>query len=118
NEACSVVLRYPWHLVVPGVLAKLAGEARYAARRGWLLQEPRVWGEILWRLPQALRDRRAVRSRGPKIVAVLQRRRCVDSEEAWRLGEISWWKVLFEMSSRAAARVAGAAAGAANQARS
>src|SRR5262249_40493787 len=53
NEASSVVMRYPWYLVVPGVLVKLAGQARYALRRGWLLREPAVWLDILRHLPQA-----------------------------------------------------------------
>jgi hypothetical protein len=69
-------------------MAKLAGQARYAARRGWLLGEPRVWGEFLWHFPQALRQRRSVSLRALKIAAGLNRRRCVDAEEAcaWAIG--------------------------------
>jgi GT2 family glycosyltransferase len=100
NEACSVVMRYPWQLVVPGMVTKLAGQARYAARRGWLLKEPRVWGEFLWRLPSALRARRPVGSRALKIVAGLNRRRVADAETAWRLGDLSWREVLFGTPSQ------------------
>ena len=94
NEAWSVVMRYPWYLVVPAVIAKFAGQARYAARRGWLLQEPRVWAAFLWRLPQALRERRAVTSRALKIAAGVNRRLATDSGEAQRCGAQSWLKVL------------------------
>jgi len=95
NEACSVVMRYPWGLVVPAILAKLAGQARFAARRGWLLKEPRVWMEFLWRLPRALRERRAVSAEAVKIAVGVNRLRCVDADEAWRLGEMSWRDLLF-----------------------
>lgn len=61
NEALSVVMRYPWHMVMPAVILKLAGQSRYAARRGWLLREPRVWAEFLVQLPAAIAARRSVR---------------------------------------------------------
>ncbi len=54
NEACSIWMRYPWPLVAPASLYRLAAQARYAARCGWLLREPRVWFEVLARLPLAL----------------------------------------------------------------
>lgn len=75
NEAFSVVMRYPWYLVLPGVLAKLSGQARYAARRGWLFGEPRVWGEFLWQLPRALRERRGVRLGSLQTTIALNRQR-------------------------------------------
>jgi hypothetical protein len=88
-------MRYPWYLVIPGILAKLVGQARYASRRGWLWQEPRVWGEFLWRLPRAWRQRSAVGTRAVKIVTGLNRRSCGDADEARRLGAQSWREVLF-----------------------
>ncbi|HET6324538.1 MAG TPA: glycosyltransferase family 2 protein [Planctomycetaceae bacterium] len=88
NEACSVVMRYPWPWVVPGVLGKLLGQVRYAARQGWLMGEPRVWGEFLWRLPRSLQQREAVSARAIKIAVGLNRRTCVDPQEAWQLGSL------------------------------
>jgi GT2 family glycosyltransferase len=81
NEALSVVMRYPWYLAAPGVLAKLFGQARYAAKRGWLWQEPRVWGEFLWRLPRALRERNAVSRHTVFQTAALNRRRCASTTQ-------------------------------------
>jgi hypothetical protein len=99
-------MRYPWQLVVPGIMAKLAGQARYAARRGWLLGEPRVWGEFLWHLPQALRQRRSVSLRALKIAAGLNRRRCVDAEEVRRLGDRPWQRGLLANQNTAPASTA------------
>jgi GT2 family glycosyltransferase len=73
NEALSVVMRYPWYLVIPGLAAKLAGQARYAVQRGWLSKEPRVWWEVLQRLPRALRERRPVRGRTVLMTTRLNR---------------------------------------------
>lgn len=75
NEACSVVMRYPWWLVVPCVMGKLVAQARYAYKRGWLLREPRVWLEFLLRLPKALSERRPVRWATIKLIWGLNRRR-------------------------------------------
>jgi len=94
NEACSVVMRYPWRWVLPAVVAKLCGQARYAAHRGWLLREPRVWGEFVWRLPQALASRRAVSSEAIKIAAGVNRARCVEAWDARRLGSLPWQSIL------------------------
>lgn len=94
NEACSVVMRYPWPWVLPASLAKLAGQARYAARRGWLLREPRVWAEFLGRLPQALAARKAVSPQAVKIAAGVNRLRCVESKDAFSLGTRSWASIL------------------------
>jgi GT2 family glycosyltransferase len=101
NEAISVVMRYPGPWVVPALLGKLAGQARYAARRGWLLTEPRVWGEFLWHLPRAVRERKSVRRESVKIAVGLNRRKCVDPAEAWGLGSLSWHEVLREDALRA-----------------
>ena len=94
NEACSIVMRCPWHLVFPGVLAKFVGQARYAARRGWLWREPRVWAEFLGRLPRAVHERHAVSTRALKIASGLNRRRIVNPEDARHLGTMSWREVL------------------------
>ncbi len=94
NEACSIVMRYPASWVVPAVLAKLAGQARYAAHRGWLLREPRVWAEFVWRLPQALAARRAVSRQAIKIAAGVNRVRSADRNEALKLGTRSWMSIL------------------------
>jgi GT2 family glycosyltransferase len=94
NEACGVVMRYPGAWIVPALAGKLAGQARYAAKRGWVLREPRVWGEFLWKLPTALRERKPVSPRAVKIAVGLNRRKCVDANEALRLGSSSWRQVL------------------------
>ena len=54
NEACGVWMRYPWYLVLPATVYRLTTQCRYAASRGWLLREPRVWAEVLVRLPRAV----------------------------------------------------------------
>jgi glycosyltransferase involved in cell wall biosynthesis len=94
NEACGVVMRYPWPWIVPAVAGKLAGQARYAARRGWLLREPQVWTGFISSLPQALRERKPVSGRAVKIAVGLNRRKCVDPREALGLGSLSWRQVL------------------------
>jgi GT2 family glycosyltransferase len=94
NEACSVVMRYPWPWVVPAVVAKLCSQARYAAHRGWLHREPRVWGEFLWRLPQALTNRQVVSSKAVKIAAGVNRARCVEAKDARRFGSLPWLSIL------------------------
>jgi GT2 family glycosyltransferase len=94
NETCSVVMRYPWHLVLPVALARLAGQFRYAWRRGWAWREPRVWLETLAYLPAALRHRRAVKSRTVKISLGVNRVRTADREAVWRLGDERWWRVV------------------------
>jgi glycosyltransferase involved in cell wall biosynthesis len=94
NEACGVVMRYPWTWIIPALAGKLAGQARYAAKRGWLLREPQVWGEFLWKLPTAIQERRPVRLQAVKITVGLNRRKCVDAREALRLGSLPWSQVL------------------------
>jgi GT2 family glycosyltransferase len=91
NEACSVVMRYPWWLVVPCVFGKLLAQARYAFKRGWLLREPRVWLEFLWRLPKAIQGRKPVRWSTIKLIWGLNRRRAASVSRAvdgrsWRIG--------------------------------
>jgi hypothetical protein len=93
NETCSIVMRYPWHLVLPGAAARLAGQFRYAWRRGWAWREPRVWLETLVYLPAALRHRRAVKTRALKISLGVNRVRTADPETVWRLGDEKWWRV-------------------------
>jgi GT2 family glycosyltransferase len=95
NEACSVVMRFPWHLVLPATVARLAGQFRYAWRRGWVWREPRVWLETLLFLPQALRYRKPVRSRAVKIAVAVNRARTADPKAVWHLGSQSWWRILF-----------------------
>jgi hypothetical protein len=94
NEACGVVMRYPWPWIIPTLAGKLAGQARYAAKRGWLLREPQVWGEFLWQLPTAIQERRPVRPQAVKITVGLNRRKCIDAHEALRLGSLPWSQVL------------------------
>jgi N-acetylglucosaminyl-diphospho-decaprenol L-rhamnosyltransferase len=101
NEACSIVMRYPLRWVIPGLLAKLLGQARYAARRGWLHREPRVWAEFLWHLPQAIAARQSVGSEAVKIAVGVNRRRYVDPNQARQLGSRSWFSIL-RSSSRPA----------------
>jgi GT2 family glycosyltransferase len=93
NEACSIWMRCPWHLVVPMTMARLFGQARYAASRGWLLWEPRVWAEFLWRLPRSLLQRRAVSSKAIKISIAVNRVRIADADAVWRLGDLSWRQI-------------------------
>jgi GT2 family glycosyltransferase len=93
NEACSVLMRYPWHLVLPAAMARLAGQFRYAWRRGWVLGEPRMWLETLAFVPTALRHRRPVKSATVKICLGVNRFRTADPGTVWRLGEMSWWEL-------------------------
>ena len=109
NEACSIVMRYPWPWVVPAVIAKLLGQARYAAHRGWLLKEPRVWGEFLWHLPQALAARRPVSAAAVKIAAGVNRKKCVDTTDTRRLGSLSWFSILRSPPQRSTRKDAPAA---------
>ena len=94
NEACSTWMRYPWHLVPVMTLLRFVGEARYAASRGWLLREPRVWAEFLWRLPQCLRERRPVRVEAVKICLAVNRFKVADPKAVWELGKLSWRQIL------------------------
>ena len=94
NEACSICTHYPCHLVLPALLYRLAAQARYAASRGWLWREPRVWLEVLARLPIALRHRKPVNTASVKIAVALNRFRVTDPQEAWDLGRLSWRKIL------------------------
>ena len=110
NEACSVVMRYPWHWVIPALLAKLFGQARYAAQRGWLLREPRIWVEFLWQLPRVLAARQAVSCEAVKIAAGVNRTTCVDAKEAFRLGSLPWSRLLRARPRAAVEQGRGAAA--------
>jgi GT2 family glycosyltransferase len=94
NEACSIWMRYPWRLVLPATLYRLAAQARYAASRGWLLREPRVWAEALARLPLALRRRRPVSTAAVKIAIAVNRFRVADPQKVWDLGRLSWREIL------------------------
>jgi GT2 family glycosyltransferase len=94
NEACSIWMRCPWHLVLPMTAARLASQARYAASRGWLLREPRVWAEFLGRLPQSLWHRRAVSTKALKICLALNRVKVTDRHLVWKLGDLSWNQIL------------------------
>lgn len=89
NEACSVVMRYPWQWVIPAVLGKLAGQARYAAHRGWLLREPRVWLEFLARLPQAIHNRRPVKQEAVKIAIGVNSRRVDTASQVSNFGQLA-----------------------------
>jgi GT2 family glycosyltransferase len=94
NEACSIWMRCPWHLVVPMTVARLLGQARYAASRGWLLREPRVWAEVLWRLPRSLLNRQAVSTQAVKICVAVNRVKVTDPHAIWNLGDMSWRQIL------------------------
>jgi len=94
NEACSIAMRYPWHLVVPATLCRLASQARYAARRGWLLREPRVWWDYLRLLPQALRRRESVGAGAVKISLAVNRARVAGADDVWSLANLSWRRIL------------------------
>lgn len=107
NEALSVVMRYPWTWVLPGLIAKLAGQARYAARRGWLLREPRVWLEFLWKLPLAIANRRPVRPQAVKIVVGVNHRHIDNGSDVWRLGRLNWTQ-LHRLQSDPASEFVGA----------
>ncbi len=94
NEAWGVVMRYPGPWVVPMLAGKLAGQARYAAKRGWLWREPQVWGAVLWKLPAAIRNRKPVSREAIKIAVGVNRRRCIDAREARQLGSLPWSQIL------------------------
>jgi hypothetical protein len=94
NEACSVIMRYPWYLVFPGVLARLAAQFRYAWRRGWAWREPRVWLEVLARLPLSVWHRRPVSTRALKIFLSLNRVTIADPTIVWGLGTLTWREIL------------------------
>jgi GT2 family glycosyltransferase len=94
NETCSIWMRYPWHLVLPATAYRLASQSRYAASRGWLLREPRVWLELLGRLPCALWHRRPVSERAVKISIALNRLRVADPTAVWELGRLPWKEIL------------------------
>jgi GT2 family glycosyltransferase len=94
NEACSVWMRYPWNLVVPATLYRLAAQTRYAASRGCLLREPRVWLEVLGRLPRALVQRKPVCKEAVKISVAVNRFRVADPKKVWELGRLSWQEIL------------------------
>ena len=94
NEACSAWMRCPWHLVLPMTLARFAGQARYAASRGWLLREPRIWAEFLWRLPRCLLHRKPVSTKTVKICLALNRLKVADRQAVWKLGDLSWRQIL------------------------
>jgi GT2 family glycosyltransferase len=94
NEACSVIMRYPWYLVPPAVLWKLSAQFRYAWRRGWTWREPRVWLEVCGRLPQALWHRRPVCAAAVKICVAVNRVELRDADAVWQLGQVSWRNVL------------------------
>jgi len=94
NEACSIWMRFPWHLVLPATAYRLAAQSRYAAARGWLLREPRVWLETIGRLPQALLNRRPVSEAAVKITIAVNRFRVADPKKAWELGQLSWREIL------------------------
>jgi GT2 family glycosyltransferase len=93
NEAWAIWMRYPWLLVLPATLYRLASQAHYAASRGWLLREPRVWAEVLARLPIALRHRRPVSMAAVKIAVAVNRFRVADPKKAWELGRLSWREI-------------------------
>jgi GT2 family glycosyltransferase len=94
NEACSIWLRCPWHLVLPMTVARLCSQARYAASRGWLLREPRVWAEFLWRLPRCVLNRQPVSTKALKICLALNRAKIADRQLVWELGKLSWPHIL------------------------
>jgi GT2 family glycosyltransferase len=94
NEACAAFLRAPWHLTIPLAASRLLRQFRYAIRRGWGWQEPRMWAEVLLYLPSALRRRRRVSARALKIALAVNRWRVDDPEAVWRLGDLSWRAIL------------------------
>jgi GT2 family glycosyltransferase len=94
NEILSLWMRYPWHLVVPMTVFRAASQLRFAASRGWAWREPRVWLEILARLPRALAHRRPVRTRTIKIALAVNCILTADPSQVWQLGELSWRELL------------------------
>jgi GT2 family glycosyltransferase len=100
NEACSICMRYPWRLLLPAMLYRLAAQCRYAASRGWLLHEPRVWAEVLARLPMALWRRKPVSTAAVKIAVAVNRFRVADPKKVWELGRLSWGEILRGTTAR------------------
>ena len=94
NEACSVVMRYPWPLVIPGIIARLSAQFRYALRRGWGLRETLVWLDVFRRLPRAIIERQPVSSQSLKIWVGLNRMRSADPLAVRRLADRSWWSII------------------------
>jgi GT2 family glycosyltransferase len=94
NEACSAWMRCPWHLVLPMTLARFISQARYAGSRGWLLREPRIWAEFLWRLPRCLLHRQPVSVKAVKICLAVNRIKVKEAAAAWKLGDLGWWQIL------------------------
>jgi GT2 family glycosyltransferase len=94
NEACSTWMRYPWHLVMPMTIVRLVGQARYAASRGLLWREPRMWAELLWYLPRSLFHRQPVSTRAVKICLALNRLKLDDPRTVWELGNLRWSQIL------------------------
>jgi GT2 family glycosyltransferase len=97
NEACSAVMRAPWHLVIPLMIGRLVRQLAYARRRGWGWQEPRVWAEVLAFLPLALASRKPVSARALKICLSLNRTKVADPKAVWELGDLSWKAILQDL---------------------
>lgn len=94
NEACSALMRAPWHLVPPLVLGRLVQQFRYARKRGWAWKEPRVWAEVLLNAPRALWHRRAVSVGTLKLAIAVNRWRIADPTAVWNLKRFPWSAVL------------------------
>jgi hypothetical protein len=75
-------------------LARFISQARYAASRGWLLREPRIWAEFLWRLPRCLLDRQPVSVKAVKICLAVNRIKVKKAAAVWKLGELGWGQIL------------------------
>src|SRR5688500_13477386 len=88
NEACSVIMRYPWPLVFPGLTARFMTQFRYAWRQGLWWREPLVWLAVLGRLPLALAHRRPVTARTVRISLGVNRVRTADPQAAWAMGDL------------------------------
>ena len=94
NEACSIWMRYPWHLVVPATCVRLWRQFRYGVSRGGLWSEPRIWWETACMLPRALRQRQSVNVRTVKIALALNQVKVADPQTVWQLGDVSWRSLL------------------------
>jgi hypothetical protein len=88
-------MRYPLHLVLPALAARLYLQYRYAHSRGWGYMEITVWAEVVAFFPLALWHRSPVRVRAVKIWLMTSRLRVSERDAVWRLGETSWWRILF-----------------------